>query len=108
MVADLPDHMITLDDAVPGPNSSKEFLDQLRSRYAVVAIPDDFEKGFDFYSAGAFCINIVHPQTAPQIGLMFDQELQKKAGIEMDRSENLKNIVVQLLQKNGSTTRIIL
>ena len=101
MTAALPDHMFTAAEYHDEDASSEEFLDQLRERYSLVAIPDDFDKGFNFYTEGAFCINVVKPQQVPQFAALFDKEAQKSSGIELDVPSNLINMVENLLKRNG-------
>lgn len=95
MVAAIPDHMILAAEYHSDDESSEKFLDQLRNQYALVAIPDDFEKGFDFYTEGAFCINIIKPQQVSQFAGLFSKELKS------EMASNMTNLVEGLLKHNG-------
>ena len=101
MMAKLPDGMVIAAESHSDDESSEDFLEQLRNRYSLVAIPANFKKGFDFYTEGALSINVSKPQQVPQFAALFDKKALKSAGIEMNLQENLVNIVEGLLKQNG-------
>lgn len=84
MVVPIPDHMLLAAESHSDDESSEAFLEKLRNHYALVAIPDDFEKGFDFYTKGAFCINITEPEQVAQLADLFSEE---------SRSELVSNLI---------------
>lgn len=105
MIVTLPDRMLLAEEYHSDNESEEKFLEQLRNAYALVAIPEDFEKGFDFYTEGAFCFNISKPQHVVQFAELFHTSAQNKTSITSDIQSNLINITKNILSRNGMDTK---
>ena len=90
----IPDGMITLNEYHPKNKEEENQISGLKNApYGFFAVPKDGKKGFENYQEETFCINLVKPQTMPQLGVLLNTRALKEKGIEVDLESTLVNVV---------------
>lgn len=91
----VPDHMLLAAEYHSDDENTEKLLDELRNQYSLVAIPDDFEKGFAYCTEGVFCIIINKPEQFSQYDELFSDERKSEL------KSKLKKAVEDSMRQNG-------